>query len=87
MATCSGILAWKFHVQRSLAGYNPWSHKESGTTEHTHTKLLEVISFLWLCSQPDIPSDVFVFFFFSLEELLLFSLFSLNLCFNYKKVQ
>ena len=23
--------------QKSLAGYNPWSHKESHMTEHTHT--------------------------------------------------
>ena len=33
----------KFHGQRSLAGYSPWSHKESNTAElararaHTHT--------------------------------------------------
>ena len=32
MAT-SSILAWKFHGQRSLAGYSPWGHKESGPTE------------------------------------------------------
>ena len=31
MAT-SSILAWKFHGQRSLAGYSPWGHKESGKT-------------------------------------------------------
>ena len=24
----------KFHGQRSLAGYSPWGHKESDTTEH-----------------------------------------------------
>ena len=23
--------------QRSLAGYSPWGHKESDTTEHPHT--------------------------------------------------
>ena len=28
----------KSHGQRSLAGYSPWSHKESDTTEHTHTQ-------------------------------------------------
>ena len=33
MATHSRILAWKSHGQRSLAGYNPWGHKESDTTE------------------------------------------------------
>ena len=25
----------KFHAQRSLAGYSPWGHKESDTTERT----------------------------------------------------
>ena len=33
MATHSSILAWEFHAPRSLAGYSPWGHKESGTTE------------------------------------------------------
>ena len=34
MATHSSMLAWeKSHGQRSLAGYSPWSHKESGMTE------------------------------------------------------
>ena len=32
-ATHSSILAWKIHGQRSLAGYSPWGHKESDTTE------------------------------------------------------
>ena len=32
MATHSSILA---HGHRSLAGYSPWSHKESDTTEVT----------------------------------------------------
>ena len=27
------FLPEKFHGQRSLAGYSPWSHKESDTTE------------------------------------------------------
>ena len=26
----------EFHEQRSLAGYHPWSCKESDMTEHTH---------------------------------------------------
>ena len=30
------FLPGKFHGQKSLAGYNPWDSKESGTTEHTH---------------------------------------------------
>ena len=33
MATHSSILPGKFHGQRSLAGYSPWGHKESDTTE------------------------------------------------------
>ena len=32
-ATQSSILAWRIHGQRSLAGYSPWSCKESDTTE------------------------------------------------------
>ena len=39
MATHFSILAWRIHGQRSLAGYSPWGHKESHTTEateHTH---------------------------------------------------
>ena len=27
------FLPGKFHGQRSLAGYSPWGHKESATTE------------------------------------------------------
>jgi len=38
MATHSSILAWRIHGQRNLAGYRPWSCKESDTTEHTHEK-------------------------------------------------
>ena len=34
MATNSNILTWKNSMdRRSLAGYSPWSHKESDTTE------------------------------------------------------
>ena len=33
LATHSSILAWRFHRQRSLAGYSPWVRKESDTTE------------------------------------------------------
>jgi len=32
METHSSILTWKFHGQRSLAGYSKWSHKESDRT-------------------------------------------------------
>ena len=31
------FLPEKFHGQKSLVGYSPWGHKESNTTEHTHT--------------------------------------------------
>ena len=34
MATYSSILAWEIPLKRRLAGYSPWSHKESDT-EHT----------------------------------------------------
>ena len=33
MATHSCILAWEIHGQRGPAGYSPWGHKESDTTE------------------------------------------------------
>ena len=35
MATHSSIVARKFHGQRSLVGYSPWSCKELDTTEVT----------------------------------------------------
>ena len=33
MATTPVFFLGKSHGQRSLAGYSPWGHKESGTTE------------------------------------------------------
>ena len=33
MAIHSSILAWKIHRWRNLAGYSPWGHRESDTTE------------------------------------------------------
>ena len=33
MATPPVFLPGKLHEQRSLVGYSPWGHKESGTTE------------------------------------------------------
>ena len=33
IATHSSILAWRLHGQNSLAGYSPWDHKKSDTTE------------------------------------------------------
>ena len=35
MATYPVFLPRKFHGQRSLVGYSPWSRKESDMTEHT----------------------------------------------------
>ena len=34
------IPAWGSHVQRRLAGYSPWGHKESDTTEHAHVSIV-----------------------------------------------
>ena len=33
MAIPSSILAWRIPWTESLAGYSPWNHKESDTTE------------------------------------------------------
>ena len=33
MATHSSIRGWETRGQRSLAGYGPWGHTESDTTE------------------------------------------------------
>ena len=33
MATHSGILAWRIPWTEEPAGYSPWDHKESDTTE------------------------------------------------------
>jgi len=35
MATHSSILAWRIPWTEDLAGYSPWGHKESDTTEVT----------------------------------------------------
>ena len=35
MATTPVFLPGEPHGQRSLAGYSPWGHKESDTTEET----------------------------------------------------
>ena len=51
MATHSSILAWKFHEQRSLAGYSPWGLKELDTIEllSTHVRPELKCKKLWLC--------------------------------------
>ena len=43
MATHSSILAWKFHGQRSLVGYNSWSHKEPDTPEDAYKHIRETL--------------------------------------------
>ena len=35
----SSILSWEIPGQRSLAGYSPWGHKESDTTERVTLSL------------------------------------------------
>ena len=57
------FLPGKFHGQRSLVGYSPWSHKELDTTEQQstlahpeHTRgiiLTAVIYSPWFFSNPD----------------------------------
>ena len=37
MATYSSILPGESHGQRSVAGYSPWGHKGSNTTERLST--------------------------------------------------
>ena len=37
MQTTPEFLPRQSHRQRSLAGYSPWTQKESDMTEHTHT--------------------------------------------------
>ena len=42
MATCSSILVWVIPWTEEPGGlYSPCGHKESGTTEHTHTYQLD----------------------------------------------
>ena len=40
------FLPGESHGQRSLAGYHPWGHKESDTTEVTHTCKQAKMNFL-----------------------------------------
>ena len=39
------FLPGKFHGQRSLVAYSPWSRKESDTAEHTH----HICVYVYLC--------------------------------------
>ena len=46
VATGSSILAWEILGQRSLAGYSPWGHRESDTTERLDNRSVGLLSFL-----------------------------------------
>ena len=63
MATHSSIVAWKIHGQRSLAGYNPWGHKESGATEQPTLPVEK------LCSVYSVPFLVILVLFIVFELL------------------
>ena len=39
------FLPGKYHGQRTLVGYNPWSHKKSETTEHS-VSILQIHMFV-----------------------------------------
>ena len=49
------FLPGKFHGQRSLAGYSPWGHRESDTTEHEcgHIMLCSLCTHFVECSLYD----------------------------------
>ena len=51
MATCSSILAGKFHGQTTTAGYSPWSQKESDMTKHAHVATAAQTILLSMTSQ------------------------------------
>ena len=43
----SVFLSEKSQRQRSLVGYSTWGHKESDTTEHAHTTVIYVTTYLF----------------------------------------
>ena len=52
------LLPGESHGQRGLVGYSPWGHKESDTTEHTHTQRwmrvkVKVVQSSTLCNPKD----------------------------------
>ena len=57
-------------LQRCLAGYSPWGHKESDMTEwlsaHTHTP--PTVSLLLLCPW---MWDIYIYFFLMFSNILL----------------
>ena len=46
MATCSSTLAGESHGQRSLVGYSPWGHKQSGMTDVAAHSIAAAIIYL-----------------------------------------
>ena len=51
------------HGQRSLAGYNPWSCKESDTTEQLNTTQLITMLLIPILQQSDLILHLSTFFF------------------------
>ena len=56
-----GFLPGKSHGQRSLVGYSPWGHKESGMTEYTHALSLQNVLFSFQRSALQLDEEVSVF--------------------------
>ena len=51
------FLPEKFHGQRSLVGYSPWSHKESGMTERLSTRVPATVGLTErLCVEAAVPA-------------------------------
>ena len=46
--TCSGILAWKPHAQRSPLVHSPWGHNESDMTGRTYHTFCICICWTWI---------------------------------------
>ena len=47
MATTPAILPGKYHGQRNLAGYSPWDHKESDTTERLNNNKMQALNLIF----------------------------------------
>ena len=84
MATHSSILAWRISLERSLAGYSPWGHKESDTTERLHFSLSLLKNFigfvndhLFMYNQGHLPYFLKVFVLVSASQIFLTSSFFL----------
>ena len=57
--------SWRFHGQRSLAGYHPWGRKESDTTERLHfhvgLPIDQTVSVVFFSFAFSLPSSLTVF--------------------------